>query len=66
MRVFFGILLGILLTIGTAYISDSMQSIGPEEDAAHKKMVNWDVVGRNLQGISSALQEQWARLTGHS
>jgi hypothetical protein len=65
MRVFFGILLGIILTIGTAYIFDSMQSAAGSEEAEHRKMVNWDVVAHNLQSLSSSLQAEWARLTGH-
>jgi hypothetical protein len=65
MRVFLGILLGIILTIGTAYIVDSLQSTSGPEEAARRKMVNWDVVAQNLQSASAALQDGWARVTGH-
>ena len=49
MRTFFGIILGILITIGGAYIHD----IGKEPASTSGKMVNWDVVSA-----------RWASLTG--
>ena len=49
MRMFFGIILGVLITIGGAYIHDL--NTGPTSTTA--KMVNWDVVSA-----------RWASLTG--
>ena len=42
MRTFFGIILGVALTVGGAYVADTMAGTG----ASH--MVNWDVVSKNL------------------
>ena len=65
LRVFLGIILGIALTIGTAYITDALRpEAGPDETAA-RPMVNWDVVADNLHGLSERVQQGWARLTNH-
>jgi hypothetical protein len=62
---FLGIIVGIVLTVGTAYIADALRPAPGADEAAAKPMVNWDVVDRNLHGIGSRLQEGWTRLTGH-
>jgi hypothetical protein len=59
MRMFFGIILGIVLTIGGAYIYDSVRK--PSE--GEKPIVNWDVLGHT---VSSTVQDGWAKLTGKS
>ncbi len=61
MRIFFGILIGICLTIGATYISDSGKT-GPE---AAGKIVNWEIVREDWTWLSSTLQDSWTRLTGH-
>jgi hypothetical protein len=65
LRVFIGIIVGILLTIGTAYVADSLRpgtgSTGTE--VAARPMVNWDVVGDNFRSLSTKAQEAWTRLT---
>ena len=58
MRMFFGIILGIVLTIGAAYVADSIRSERP--------VVNWDVVNDGIKALSSTVQGGWARLTGHA
>ncbi len=64
MRFITGVFVGIILTVGCAYISDAMQSApGPNQHEA-SRMVNWDVVNTNLKGLSTSLQDGWARLTG--
>jgi hypothetical protein len=55
MRLIFGIIVGVLLTIGAAYIHDSA-SDNPS------RIVNWDVADRNFQDIVASLHEGWARL----
>jgi hypothetical protein len=65
LRVFIGIILGILLTVGTAYVTDALRpgtGHGTDETAA-RPMVNWDVVDQNLRALSSHIQEGWTRLT---
>jgi hypothetical protein len=58
MRMFFGIILGIVLTVGAAYVADSIRSERP--------VVNWDVVNDGIKVLSSTVQGGWARLTGHA
>lgn len=62
MRIFFGILIGICLTIGATYISDSTKT-GPESVA---KIVNWEIVSEDWKWLTATLQDGWARLTGHT
>jgi hypothetical protein len=65
MRVLFGILIGALLTIGGAYISDSW-STGPASATTtveHRPMVNWDVVGENFRVVRERANEAWNRLS---
>ena len=64
MRVFLGIVLGVFLTIGSAYVYDA-STTRPSEAAAQtneKPMVNWDVVTRNWQGWSSGVRNTWNKL----
>jgi hypothetical protein len=65
LRVFIGIILGILLTVGTAYVADALRpgtGHGTDEAAA-RPMVNWDVVDQNMHAVSARIQEVWTRLT---
>jgi hypothetical protein len=58
-----GILLGILLTVGVAFVYDSLQT---ETQAAspmqERTLVNWDVVGEKLQALAVRVHQQWDRL----
>jgi hypothetical protein len=65
MRFIFGLLVGIVLTVGCAYVVDTMHSApGPDQKEA-ARMVNWEVVNDNLKGLSTSIQDGWSRLTGH-
>jgi hypothetical protein len=66
MRVFFGIIVGIFLTIGAAYIYDTLRDTSGAEGAAARPLVNWDVASEDYKTFSAAIQDRWARLTGHS
>jgi hypothetical protein len=57
MHVVFGIILGILLTIGLAYFVDSRR---PGDG---RPLVNWDEVNIRVRNISAAVQSAWGRLT---
>lgn len=59
MRLLFGMILGAALTVGAAYISDTAKS-GPEA----RPMVNWDVVGKNVEAVTVMIKQGWAKLTG--
>jgi hypothetical protein len=58
MRLFFGIILGFLLTVGGAYVSDAVSPAGA------KPMVNWDVVAKNLDSVTTLAREGWKKITG--
>jgi hypothetical protein len=67
MRVFLGIILGIFLTIASAYVIDSLTT-GPatataETTVQQRPMVNWDVVGANWHGFTESVRLGWNRLT---
>lgn len=59
---FFGIILGILLTIGAAFVADTFSK--PAAGTIAEPIVNWDVLWRKLKALSQILQEQLARFTG--
>ena len=58
MRLFFGIILGIALTVGGAYVVDSTAGAGAA------RMVNWDVVARNVDGVTNFVRDGWRKITG--
>jgi hypothetical protein len=62
MRVFFGMILGALLTVATAYVVDHWQS-DTSTAGAHRAMVNWSVVEDNLQTVRLQAQEVWTKLS---
>ena len=64
MRFTTGVLIGIILTIGAAFLVDSLHSApGPDQKEA-RRMVNWDVVGDNMRELSTDVQDAWSRLVG--
>jgi hypothetical protein len=65
MRLIFGIILGALLTVGGAYISDSLRPAAGPDGAVVKPMVNWEVVQEKFKSALAAVQDGWTRLTGH-
>jgi hypothetical protein len=69
MRVFVGIILGVFLTIASAYVIDSVTT-GPatasaEATAPRKPMVNWDVVDHNWTTFTRSVRTGWNRLTAN-
>ncbi len=63
MRFITGVVVGVLLTIGAAYVSDATsQSSGRDGEIRH--MVNRNVVSANMQDLSSDVRDAWARLVG--
>jgi len=59
MRMFFGMILGCALTVGGAYVADSMAT-GPEA----RPMVNWDVVAKNVDSVVALARDGWKKITG--
>jgi hypothetical protein len=65
MRLFLGIILGAILTIGGAYLYDaptSEPSKSPTSTVPAPHMVNWDVVERNWQSLSLGVRNTWNKL----
>lgn len=69
MRVLFGIILGVALTVSVAFISDSLAT-GPatttgsdSATVAHRPMVNWDVVGDNMRIAQERVRAAWMKLS---
>ncbi|GAC1339513.1 MAG: hypothetical protein NVSMB26_27380 [Beijerinckiaceae bacterium] len=62
MRFAFGLLIGILITIGAAYLRDASLPAGAGAD--NRPLVNWDVADKSVKNLSETVREQWARLTG--
>lgn len=64
MRFVAGLILGVLLTIGAAYIHDTWVG-APGPDTQSRRLVNWDVVHRNVNDLAANVKAEWANLTGH-
>jgi hypothetical protein len=60
MRLIFGMILGAALTVAGAYISDSMNAGSPTA----RPMVNWDVVSKNMDGVTEFVRESWKKIVG--
>jgi len=58
MRLIFGMILGAALTVGGAYISDTASK------APTERMVNWEVVSKNVESVTAMVKQGWAKLTG--
>lgn len=63
MRLILGMILGALMTIGAAYISDSASAPSPSSPSAYRPMVNWDVVGENWGSLTGRVRDQWNKLS---
>jgi hypothetical protein len=66
MRLLLGIILGVFLTVGFAYVYDA-STTHPAEPTAQtsveqRPMVNWDVVSGNWHGWSLGVRNTWNRL----
>ena len=57
MRLFFGLILGIAITIGGAYVADNMAGAGG-------RMVNWDVVAKNIDSVVALARDGWKKIAG--
>jgi hypothetical protein len=58
MRLLLGIIIGVLLTIGVAYVSDAKT-----DPVQGGRMVNWDVVGQKLGDLTADLRTVWNDFT---
>jgi hypothetical protein len=59
MRLLSGIILGFALTVGGAYVADQVST-----RANARTMVNWDVVSKNVDELTTMARDSWRRITG--
>ncbi len=65
MRVLLGIILGSVLTVGSAYLYDSHHATAATNAATttQRPLVNWDVVGTKWQYLTTRAVAEWNRLS---
>jgi hypothetical protein len=69
MRLLFGMILGVALTLSVAFISDNWAAspattTGSASAASeHRQMVNWDVVGDNFRIARERMHHAWSKLS---
>ena len=72
--IFLGVILGILLTVGSAFTYDTLSGRAATSTSTiagePRPMVNWDVVSKNLSDLRANLvevgnrvQNEWRKLT---
>ena len=66
MRFLTGLAVGVMLTIGAAYITDAMHAAPGRDARPAPQMVNWTVVNENLRVLSTDVQDGWTRLVSTS
>jgi hypothetical protein len=59
MRLIFGIIIGCALTIGGAYVADTVAAA-----SGQPVMVNWDVVAKNWDRMTTYARESWRKIAG--
>jgi hypothetical protein len=59
MRFILGIIVGCALTVGVAYITDAASG-----SPADKPMVNWDVVAKHVDTVTTLAREGWKKIAG--
>jgi hypothetical protein len=64
MRVLIGIILGVIITVGGAYLYDSRRTVTSSDSAtsAQRPMVNWDVVSNKWDHLTARARAEWSRL----
>ncbi len=65
MRTLIGIILGVFLTLGVAYIHDTSiaaPSTNPNSISDARPMVNWDVVGTSWKEFKTRVDIGWKKL----
>jgi hypothetical protein len=58
MRLILGIIIGCALTVGGAYVVDAVSPAGA------KPMVNWDVVAKNWDDLTTLARAGWKKIAG--
>jgi hypothetical protein len=66
MRVLLGIILGGVLTVGSAYLYDSHNAMAAvkAQGSVERPLVNWDVVANKWHQLTGRARAEWTRLAG--
>jgi hypothetical protein len=64
MRTLFGILLGIALAVGAAYVHDDSVPSDPRPLIPERQIVNWEVLGTVVQEKTAAIRGWFDRSPG--
>jgi hypothetical protein len=65
MRVLIGVILGVLLTVGAAYLYDSHYAATTSSaNSLQRPMVNWDVVSNKWNRLTRRARAEWVRIAG--
>ena len=62
MNFLFGIVVGILLTIGTAFMADAFVTSDVTADTCSKQIVNWDIAKERLHETTASIETGWNRV----
>jgi hypothetical protein len=65
MRVFLGMILGMLLLVAGVYISDSMSTstVAAGDAQSGRTIVNWDVAATDWNKLKLSAHDNWIRLS---
>jgi len=62
MNLLLGIILGVLLTIGTAFMADAFVTSDVTADTCSKQIVNWDIAKERLHETTASIETGWNRV----
>ena len=62
MNLLLGIILGVLLTIGTAFMADAFTTAEVTSETCSKQIVNWDIAKERLHDSTASIRAGWKRL----
>jgi hypothetical protein len=62
MNLLFGIVVGILLTIGTAFMADAFATSDVTTETCSKQIVNWDIAKERLHETTASIETGWNRV----
>ena len=63
MNLLLGIIVGMLLLIGTAFMADAFVTSDVTAENCSRQIVNWDVAKERLHETTSSISTGWDRLT---
>ena len=62
MNLLLGIILGVLLTIGTAFMADALTTADVTPQTCSNQIVNWDIAKERLHETTASIERGWTRL----